>query len=466
VNPAYCSQEAFEAWIPNAFREMLGGEFNAAVDALSRRDSKALSAIENRVNALKTPAKDLDQAVARVLPRGQGAGDEREEQAGKLLCSSACVPHFLFSGAATRLGLGSVYFLDPSQFGLCLLGKACALTETQQATVRKNLAEMPEPGQKSLLAAVSQWAERNKAPRRLGLGPRQLLEYRSLLPKDASPLAVMHLPESEADEVLEDLVKNKFYGFPRDGIYFLIQPACRGYVFRGRGIGQDPASPALPAGHGYALMQLFQDGAAFQADGKGKRLLLEGSVYDALAAKGAQVMASHRVNDLTQITPVVADPKRLSAALALMEDIEDPGTGSNVVVELVANPENQKGGFWKLDKRTGRKALAETLNLKTPELDAFVSKLQSPPYNAFRNVYKFSALGRIVREEGLTPFLRFRGGRMYPETVTGEATELEGMRAEAFRVEDELIHDFKELKNLPEALDFVSEQDRRLKWPQ
>jgi len=466
VNPAYFSQEAFEAWVPNAFRDMLDNAFGAAVDAVNGKDPKALSAIENRVNALKTRAQDLDQAVARVLPSGQGAGDAWEDKARELLASGACVPHFLFSGAATRLGLGSVYFLDVSQLGLSLLGKTCALTEKQRATVRKNLQEMPEPGQKALLEAVSRWEKKNKEPRCLGLGPRQLLEYRSLLPKGAHPQAVMHLPEAEADEVLEDLLENKFYGFPRDGIYFLIQPACHGYVFRGRGIGQDPASPALPAGHGYTLMQLFQDGVAFQVDGRGKRLPLEGSVYDALAAKGAQVMVSHRVNDLTQITPVVADPNRLSAALALMEDPRDPAKGSNVVVELVANPENQKGGFWKLDKSTGRKALAETLNLKTPELDAFVSRLREPPYNAFRNVYKFAALGRIVREEGLTPFLRFRGGRMYPETVTGEATELEGMRPEAFRAEGELIHDFKELKNLPEALDFVSAQDRRLKWPQ
>ncbi|MBI4669965.1 MAG: hypothetical protein HY747_12450 [Elusimicrobia bacterium] len=132
-----------------------------------------------------------------------------------------------------------------------------------------------------------------------------------------------------------------------------------------------------------------------------------------------------------------------------------------MVVELVENPTNQKGGFWKKVKSTGHKGLAESLNLKTPALKTFIEGLNNAPYNAFRIVYDIPALNRALSKKGLPVYLRLSGDRFYPDSVSGDISDFEEMNAEAFYKPGEVIHDFKEPKNLPEALEYISEQDRR-----
>lgn len=438
---AYRSQKDFERSLPGTFSAALGEHVEKARIALARRDAAAQAELEGRVNALKTPASQLSEAAARVL------GEELQEEtaamadrARALLLQGAYVPQFLFSGAASRLGVGPMYFAD----------------------VRRLAEELPGAGE----AGASQ-ADGPKF--HLGLGPRQLLQYRlrleavaaELAVDPAAPLAkapvVIHLPESGADAVLEDVWSRAFYGFSPRNVYFLTQPTLCGLSIDGRRLVEDPASPRLPAGHGYPLMQFFQRETAFRLEENGPSFL-RGDLYSSLLRGGALVMAAHRVNDLARLGPEVVDLERLAFALVLMDDLRDPAKGRNMVVELAANPENQKGGFWKLDKTTGRRALAETLNLQTPELKAFTATLTQPPYNAFRNLYKFPALEALA-SRGFTPFIRFRHDHLYPETVTGEATEVPEMSAEAFRKTGETVHDFKDRSGIPEALRYIALQD-------
>lgn len=467
---AYRSQSAFERYVPEAFKKRLGRSVLRARKAMATGDSETLRAIENSVNALRVPAKRIEVAPAVVLGRGRGRTSRSlKRDAERLILTGGYMPQLLFSGAASRLGIGAMYFLDVSGLARAALGRG-GLTRPQRQAVRRTLAAMPDAGRKKLVRAVAREARKPRVG--LGLGPRQLIGYRRSLEKlcrragaAVEPVLrrvplLMHLPEGAAGEVLKDLRSRGFYGFDRRNVFFLIQPTGRGYAIRGGRIVRDRMSPRLPAGHGYPLMQLSQPGVAFRLGAGGRREYLKHGLIEELRSRRVRIVAAKRVNDLTHLTADSLDTDVLALTLSLMGRLEDPSDGFNMVVELVENPANQKGGFWKRDKATGRKALAETLNLKTPEFDAFMSRLRKPPYNAFRNLYKAAALERFFSRGGFTPFLRFRHGRMYPETVTGEATEFPSLRAEAFRRPGEVIHDFKELKNLPEALRFAGLQDR------
>jgi len=455
---AYRSQDSFEAFLPEAFGRLLGPRLPEAERAWRSGDEAALKRIESEANALGAEPGDLEQADALLLEPGRSRGPAAALQARELLLSGGYAPQFLFSGAATRLGLGSMYVVD-------LRTLAEEIRSRRHGLVLESFEGLPQPFRSAITGAP--------VPRfSLGLGPRQLLEYRSRLetlaaaagvsPERAVRAAafVLHLGQRSEEAVLDDLVENDFYGFDPDKALFLTQPMGHGLLFKEGGLVQDPESVRLPAGHGYPMAQLFQRGTGFRLDAAGRRRPLDGTVEEELRRLGVKLLGSHRVNDLDRLEAAAADPVRLGLGLELMGDLDDPGSGHNFIVELVDNPKNQKGGFWKRDKRTGIKALAESMNLKTPELAAFSGSLKNAPYNSFRNLYKLSSLGEVLSGSGFfTPFVRFRGGRLYPETITGEATGYPGFRTEAFRLAGQLIHDFKELSDLPEALDFASRQE-------
>ena len=469
-NLAYRSHEAFERSLPEAFAARLGPALDAAERAMVQEDVQAQMRIAAEANAFHVGVSDLEQVPALVLGQEEKeSADAQRGRARELLVTGGYAAQFLFSGAATRLGIGALYSLDLHELADVIRGASPEIDPDLRGRVLGRLSELPP----ALRSEIDQAAVPDGGARyALGLGPRQLLQYRVRLeslareagrdPERAvqAALLVIHCSEASEEEILRDLKRHDFYGFNRSRVCFLTQPEGHGYAIQGGEIVVDPLSPRLPAGHGYPLAQFFQRGAAFRVGMGGRRSAVKETLISAIFSLGARVMGSHRVNDLTRLTAEVVDVERLSLALALMADLSDPGIGRNWIVELVDNPKGQKGGFWKRDRRSGRKALAETLNLKTPELEGCTAGLRNAPYNAFRNLYKLSALESFLPKYGFfTPFLRFRDHRLYPETVTGEATEYEEMRAEAIRKPGELIHDFKEFGDLPEGLRFVRAQD-------
>ncbi|MFC1521425.1 MFS transporter [Elusimicrobiota bacterium] len=469
----FTSEKIFNRHLTQAFYARLGHDKDALDEALEDDKKDVAEEIVAKANALEIPANELKQAQAHEIK-----WDSREEadkyisKAKKIFLEGKYVPHFLFGGAATRLGLGPMYFMDLAQIGRAVLGLPSTLNEEQQMAVRLDFANLSAEQHEELLMKLREVGESLKT--RLGLGPRQLIEYRLFLESLAKEAGVpgdeviknarfvMHIPETGSEAILKDLMDHKFYGFSRENVYFVKPPSTHGYKINMGHIELDETSLTLPTGHGHATMQLVSKGGAFKLDADGMPKKVKKSVLAELEKQGAQIMGTHRINDLTRLTEDIVDVEKLAFSLRFMGDPQDLNNGNNMMVELVANPNNQKGGFWAKDKRTGKKGLAESLNLKTPELQKFLSGLKNAPYNAFRNIYSIKALRKSLTKYGLPIYIRLSRSRLYADSVSGDATNINEMDSEAFFKANETIHDFKELKNMAEALPFILEQDSRL----
>ncbi|MCX7940407.1 MAG: hypothetical protein N2555_01365, partial [Endomicrobia bacterium] len=225
-------------------------------------------------------------------------------------------------------------------------------------------------------------------------------------------------------------------------------------------------SAKLPYGHGYATAQLKKSLSAFKLTKAGAKRQLKTPVLDLLIRRGVRYVGTHRVNDLTkflvenvdELQGSVLEIDKLAYAIYQIEE-----NNRNVVVELVENPAGQKGG--NMFEYVGKQFLVETLNAKgvdkLRELFDKAGELKTP-YNAFRLIYDAKSLGKLL-DKGLPYNLRFKDGYFYLEAVTGDITQLEGANVVGYKKAGELIHDFKELKNLEEAIKYLDVSDNQLK---
>ncbi|MCX5657884.1 MAG: hypothetical protein NTZ48_06665, partial [Candidatus Omnitrophica bacterium] len=315
--------------------------------------------------------------------------------------------------------------------------------------------------------------------RGIGLGGRQLIQLRVELIKlsrengtnvedvMAKQMIVFHI-NSEAEETMKkDLLEHDFYGFNPENIVIIVQPVLPGYDINAEGKPVKRGdSESFPYGHGYATEQLISTGDAYTLDRAGGKTVLQGSALDYVIGKGAQLMGTHRINDLTRYVNnkdipegsniSALDLDKLALSLYLIEQ-----QGSNVVVELVSNPDDQKGGLFLKDGDTGKQFLLETINAQTAELQARLKNtLVGIPYNAFRLVYNLKQLSSLLSRQ-LPNTIRIRGktNSIYPEIVTGDITQFADANSMGIQNVGELIHDFKTPGNLQEGIEYIRHQD-------
>ncbi|HTL70087.1 MAG TPA: Glu/Leu/Phe/Val dehydrogenase dimerization domain-containing protein, partial [Candidatus Eisenbacteria bacterium] len=445
---------------------------------------KALDAqiqkIVNEINVLKAPAgrtlSEVEVAGPDFLVQPFVAGPDyaryRAEAENRLL-NGEYVPQFIFAGAATRLLkdfeeiLGRK--LDPIAYRLYGLDIYDVLRQVQQipdADLLKVLKDQKVVDRLKAFAIPPQATA-------LGLGQRQIVAYRTLLEdlakrrgqKIEDVLArqrlVFNINEEVADSILRDFEKNKFYGFDRKKVVFIVQPIFEGLRLTPSGLVPAPASPALPAGHGYATTQLkFPD--AFTIGPAGETVTLPQTALKTLIDEDSQnrfLIASHRVNDVTKISlEQVVDLDVLALSLSLLDK------GFGITIDLVGNPGKQKGGVNARFRGDARSFLIETSNsIGNPELDAKLTAAAATgsPYNAFRLLSTPQTYQKLL-DTGIAYNLRFKDGAFFVESVTGDLTQIPAANAISVHKEGELIHDFKQLSNLLETLPFAVRQDEAL----
>lgn len=349
-------------------------------------------------------------------------------QAELMLLNGDYVMDDLFAGKATRLNRGGMYGVD-----------------LWDILVEEDV--VPE-GKRSEFS--------------FGMGPRQLIAFYMFLKRLAdehgrdfqevlaNQTIVMRLNDEVESVALNDLKTNHFYGFSRANFYFINQPEYRGYALRDGELVLDEESTPLVYGHGDNFMQLNQAGVVYQIDLQGQKVMLEKSMLDLL---GSKQLASHRVNDLTKFSAAtVVDLDILAVGLYLQQE-----QGVDIVPELVANPNKQKGGT------ATPFGLVETLAVKgSDHLKNVVARFgeQGMPYNAFRILYPSATrLKEMMEENELPYYLRFKDDRFYLEAVTGDITfRADGKQAYA-QIPDREIADFKELKDAASALPYLQDQD-------
>jgi|GEM_PF-6684645 len=352
-------------------------------------------------------------------------------QAENVLLEGKYVPQFIFAGKATRLNRGAMYSLDVWDIAV------------EEGSIQED----------------------ERSDFHLGMGPRQLLAYRMKLMGLAKKhgvnaeevlkrqYIVMNLNDEVESIAMDDLIKNNFYGFDPSKMMFLNQPEFSGYRIDSKGqLFQDEESPSLVYGHGDNAIQFAAEGEAYQISSQGQKEYLEKSVLEII---GDRYIGTHRVNDLTKWDlNTVVDVEKLALSLKLQDD------GHRIVADLVANPKKQKGGT------ASNVGLIETLAVKgSKALTEFVAQegKRGAPYNAFRLVYKADTLLQMLKTHRLNYYLRVKDGFLYLESVTGDLTQFEDSNTAFVQKEDDLIHDFKNLQGVPEALVFLETQDEQLK---
>ena len=355
-------------------------------------------------------------------------------QATKVLLDGNYVPQFIFAGAATRLGRGEMYPLDIWD-----------------------------------IAKEKQKIGESDGVYKIGMGPRQIIAYRMALEREAGKAGldrkevllrqkmIFNINENVAETVLRDMQENNFYGFNRENILFIIQPIFLGMKLEGGQMTVAPESNAIPSGHGYATMQLKEKGQAFRLTAAGQReILTEQSALDTL--RDDMFIGTHRINDLTRLTSdSIMDIDKLAMQMYELS------RGNNVVAELVANPGKQKGGTALKNTQTGQSFLLETSNAKgSPELTALLNEAgeKGAPYNAFRLLYQVMTF-KDLSKGNLPNNLRVKDGYIYAEAVTGDITQKSDAKAVFFTTGEE-IHDFKEEKNIEDAVGFLRQQDQEI----
>ena len=418
----------------------------------------------NRFNKIPVPPENLAKAEPIKIE-----SDINTDSAKDLVLEGGYVPEFFFAGAATRLS--ETTRLPPqSMYAVDIWAVAGAM--------KKRAAEAPysfRPEDFGLkmgdITGMMEYLDRLRKLEipyycitGLGMGPRQLIQYRALIKElagekgkdDREVLAkqkvIIHINEADYEVARNDLLINGFYGFKPENVLLTIVPIHKGYSIDHGYVVTALESDELPYGHGSPTMQLCYPERSFTLDRVGNMCMIGDSLKVYLGKLGVKVVVAHRINDLTKFSEEVIDLQSLAKALQLGIDKEG---GVDVVVELVGNPDGQKGGNWIMDRRTGKKFLLEKVNATTPEL----LELLTGDYNAFRNIYSLRALDTLG-EEGLPLNMRFKNGYLYFEAVSGDITQLNGIKAESVIRPGELIQDFKELKNIFTAVEFLRKQDK------
>ncbi|MCM8824316.1 MAG: hypothetical protein NC822_06570, partial [Candidatus Omnitrophica bacterium] len=457
-------------------------EYQTTTDVNKKKSLETqINSLIDQINALKAlPTDELEGAEVLGLSNflsNLEIYSKFLKLARETILSGKYVAEFIFAGAATRLlaDLEKVLEqkLDPKDYRMYALHlwQVVKLLKDNLDLVRKN-----KPDLANLLESL----EIPQNIPSLGMGQRQIVAYKKFIeqlaktegqnPEEAlsRQKIILHINEEVADTVIDDFIRNDFYGFNPKNVFFIIQDVFSGFKLTSPGIIYDPNSPKLPYGHGYATMQLVHPNSVFRINLKTKeREYIPSDLLSYLISQNIKLIGTHRVNDLTKF--LIVRPQELQGAIIELEKLAFGlyllEQGNDIIVELVENPSKQKGGNLLQSPKTKKKFLIETSNTKgSPQLTTLLNQLgdQGSPYNAFRLLYNPESL-KLLLTRGLPYNLRFKDGYLYLESVTGDITQLEEARTEAFKREGELIHDFKELKNLPEAVKYLEESDRQLK---
>lgn len=366
-----------------------------------------------------------------------------------------CVPQFVFAGKATRLGMGAL-------FGLSI--QDIIDTYCQSHPVARDL-ELKIKDQSCLRYDLT-------------LGQRICLQYRYCLERLATScgysvseclmnqLIIIHVGEEDFKGFSRVFKEADFFGFHPENVIFVVQKNYPAFTYRNNTLCALEDLPRYPYGHGQTLSQLLLPNTGIRFGESGFETYKE-SIYSILRKKNARMFMARRINDLTCMDNACLDTSRIGFGLEKMRQ------GHHVIVELVSNPEGQKGGAWLKwkDGKRHHEFLLETINAGTPTLRSALSDLQDDyfvrhgsgaPYNKFSQMYSLESLDFLNRS-GLHQNLRLRNEGYTLESTSGDITWIDGVNAAGFMVvengKDSVIHDFKDIGNIGEAIRIALQQE-------
>jgi hypothetical protein len=269
-----------------------------------------------------------------------------------------------------------------------------------------------------------------------------------------TPRAVVINDES-GPSIIKEWVDNNFFGHNPELVPFVVQPTRFGFTVENNAPRLVTTTKPTPAGHGDATMQVVLEGRAFIVDTTGKIIPVEGNAIAYLMAKTSgriKLFTESRVNDMLKLDTTLSDNSNapmkdvdvglLALKLFLMEDTADLTQGKNIIFEQVGqdmkNPIKGASPVSANRKDFLIEALAQDEHL------AKIVNIKGVPFNRFFVDFKPTVLTEVVKSQGFPIYLRFRDGYIYPETVTGDATMLDGANAGYVVEKTRQIADYKD----------------------
>ena len=521
------------------------------LDAFDRDDKERAKAIAeeidgfvreyNRViNQVKDYADHVRDFSYDTLTQGpvSNVADEYSsedvQKAEDLVIGGEEALEFFAAGAATRLGLGNMFLLSPRKFLMVfeVLQKMAAkdtgsLNDEEQDVLRRLQAR--EEKDLRALEAVSESSIKILKPMQdnypdyfdLPMAARMLLvrkyeiedmirrrmtgrsenEIRAAVAKAIAAQKISVLVNGGvAGEAVEYMERNNFLGFNRENIFFTIQPTFKGVgIDRGSGAVAEVTKTEMVNGHGYPTMQKFFPQQAFYLGADGKPVFLDRPLVSVLHEKGVKLLTVARINDMiyhdfgkSQVEGNAMDLPVLIAKVKEMggfESLDNPEIGAEQVMELMDNPNKQKGGSFPTTPalaKLGFGIMPDTLafDAKNDSLaKASVERIEKQigsgmPYNRMSQSYKLAALNHRLTNgtiKGIPVYLRFRGftenepWALAAETVTGDTTfslktgavEQLGQPEQPGQPEQQgrKVRDFKTPKEVPDLLAIFARQN-------
>ncbi|MDD3087922.1 MAG: GNAT family N-acetyltransferase, partial [Candidatus Omnitrophica bacterium] len=296
------------------------------------------------------------------------------------------------------------------------------------------------------------------------------------------------------EDIKRDLIENKFFGLNPENFVLVMNNFDYGFTLKdGRFVKSHDKKHHTNYNHGYNLINANRSGK--DATDKSYNTVYNGTLekggfveltgktgYQYVRERGAETIVLERINDLIPLlSDCAVDPRALALWLKVKAE------GAECLNEVLNNPSGQKGGLaFGLDKDSPYSILIEGLGAKSMMVDAKLGEmnkkapeetkgaLKGIPYNRLYMIYDIAALERaLASNNGVLPMsIKHKKGAISMEIPTGDITRLIKTvmflrRADALidreiLGEDKnykkgssagaLIHDFKELKNLADAL--------------
>lgn len=349
---------------------------------------------------------DEDKIVVLDDDRTSSINAEKAVLEGKILWEH------LAAGEATRLGLGTKYLLNLSQFTVKEI--ASHIKKERLAEAKKNGLEGATLSQekKRISKEVTQkiiLGETGGDPKELiniSLGNRHMLQLAFDICQIAKrskldPKRVLHkqtnliiLNEQTAEEIIDEFKKFNFFGFDPGKIFFMIQRSFHGIYVKEGCLYYDQTTEKNKRlhNHGQMMMQKVHDNVIFSVDPKStsKRTYLSNKEFESILGEHDDLI-SYNVEDLGYLTCSIDFP-----SLSLALDLGKKGYG--MVMEIVGqNPfKPQKGGACFFDKKLNRLVMIESNQLKNIKNEDI--KHLNKNFNHYPNPLHFY---RTMKEKGM-----------------------------------------------------------------
>lgn len=316
-------------------------------------------------------------------------GDDLAELGRKAVLEGKIFWEHTAAGEATRLGMGSKYFILPERLER-------ALAEDGGPAPEGGIMPL-ELGRRHLVQLVY---EIGRLADESGVDPKMALARQRML---------LVVPDEGMPTIAHGAARDLAGTLPRESLLFMVQTAFHGLEKGPSGWVQDPLSARRLHNHGYLAMQKAMEGQVFRLGDGGRPEPLSRRVFGGLLEESWDLVSCN-IEDLGYLTAAL---DLQTAGLAVRKRSE----GYGMMMEVMPNnPERPiKGGMFAHDPRLGRDVVVESFRLKGvgPKDIRFLNRNFNHYLDPARTVER-------IREEGLFMPVSVKDGRLYFQPVQGD----------------------------------------------